>query len=466
MRVDTSNLMWYIRIAIFYERFTAVRRVPLLLPILVFLAAPLAADDVFLVKVSGTIEKGLAAFIDRVMSEAESEDVQAVIIEIDTPGGALDAALVIRDALLYSEVKTIAFINPRAISAGALISLATDHIVMVEGGTIGAATAVDMQGNKASEKVISYFRNEMKATAEKTGRSSELAEAMVDEDVDVEALAPKGKLLTLTTEEAFEQKLAEHKIASINEKDKLAELLKLFELEDSNVVRKEINWAEQAVRWLTYPMVASLLMTLGFLGLIFEFQSPGWGVGGTLALVCLGLFFGSHLIVKLASLSEVLLFAIGLMLVIADLFFVTGFGLLALPGFVLIFTSLFLSLMGPLDLWTWDSAGTAVRPIIAAMLLTLVIGGLMLRRLPKSTTWQRVVLDEQESGYQAAPIEHRSLEGKAGKALTDLRPGGTAEVDGHRVSVTTEGDFLEKNTEVKVVEVEGNRIVVRMVDPA
>ena len=114
------------------------------------ISAPVAAEEVFLVKVSGTIEKGLAAFIGRVMDEAETDGAQAVIIEVDTPGGALDAALTIRDALLYSEVKTIAFINPRAISAGALISFATDHIVMVEGGTIGAATAVDMQGNKAS----------------------------------------------------------------------------------------------------------------------------------------------------------------------------------------------------------------------------------------------------------------------------------------------------------------------------
>ena len=196
------------------------------------------AEDVYLVNVSGTIEKGLAAFIDRVVQEAEEAKVDALIVEIDTPGGALDAALLIRDALLYSETKTIAFINPRAISAGALISLSTDHIVMAEGGTIGAATAVDMQGNKASEKVISYFRNEMKATAEKTGRSPELAEAMVDEDVDIENLAPKGKLLTLTTEEAVEQKLAEYKITSITEADKLDDVLGLYGLEGAQPLRR------------------------------------------------------------------------------------------------------------------------------------------------------------------------------------------------------------------------------------
>ena len=147
---------------------------------LVLSASASAGDTVYLVPVKGTIEKGLAAFISRVMAEAAESDASAVVFEIDTPGGALDAALTIRDAILYSDVKSIAFINPRAISAGALISLATEHIVMAEGGTIGAATAVDLQGKKASEKIISYFRNEMKATAEKRGRPSKLAEAMVE----------------------------------------------------------------------------------------------------------------------------------------------------------------------------------------------------------------------------------------------------------------------------------------------
>ena len=161
-----------------------------------------------------------------------------------------------------------------------------------------------------------------------------------------------------------------------------------------------------------------------------------------------------------------LLFVVGLLLVIADLFFITGFGLLAVPGLVLMFVRIFLSLMGRLDLWTWDTAGVALRPIMISFLLTMVIAAIMLKRLPKSTTWQRVVLNEQETGYHAAPEKHVLLEGKSGQAITDLRPGGTAEFDGQRVSVTTEGDFLEKNVDLRVVEVEGNRIVVRKSDSA
>jgi membrane-bound serine protease (ClpP class) len=421
------------------------------------------AEEVHVAKINGTIEGGVAAFVTRVMEEAEEADAAAVIFEIDTPGGALNAALTIRDAILYSEVNTIAFINPRAISAGALIALATDHIIMVEGGTIGAATAVDLQGNKASEKIISYFRNEMKATAEKTGRPSKLAEAMVDEDVDIEDLAPKGKLLTLTTEEAVENGIAEHKIAEKNESEKLIAVLKHYDLAQASIIHQSTNWAEEAVRWLTHPYLASLLMTLGFLGLIFEIQSPGWGIGGTIGLVCLGLFFGSHLLVDLADWSELLLFLLGITLIFVDLFFIVGFGVLAIPGMVMIFASLFLSLMGRFDLWTWNEVSTALTPMLISLVLTGVLGALILRTLPQSKVWNRLVLDAEEKssdGYVATRTYEDFL-GTTGTAFTDLRPGGTGLFDGHRISISTEGDYLTKNTSITVVEVEGNRVIVR-----
>ena len=422
-----------------------------------------AEGSVYVVPIEGTIEGGLAAFISRVMEEAEAEDVSAVIFEIDTPGGALDAALVIRDAILYSDVKTIAFINPRAISAGALISLATRHIVMVEGGTIGAATAVDMQGKKASEKVISYFRNEMKATAEKTGRPPKLAEAMVDEDVDIADLAPKGKLLTLTSTEAVATKIAETMITATGDGDKLQAVLAHYELDGARITRQSVNWSEQVVRWLTHPIVASLLMSLGFLGLIFEIQSPGWGVGGTIGLICLGLFFGSHLLVQLADWTEVLLFFGGVILVIADLFFIVGFGVLAVPGVILMIAGLFLSLMGRPELWTWESVGIGARPLLLAFLTTVLIAGVMLKMLPRTSAWKWLVLQEEErsdAGYIATG-KHEALLGKEGVAFTPLRPSGTGLIDGRRVNVAADGEFIDRDSRITVVEVEGNRIVVR-----
>ncbi len=434
-----------------------------LIMVLLLPAVCRAQGSVYVVPIEGTIERGLAAFVSRVMDDAEAEGVSAVIFEIDTPGGALDAALVIRDAILYSDVKTIAFINPRAISAGALISLATRHIVMVDGGTIGAATAVDMQGKKASEKVISYFRNEMKATAEKTGRPPELAEAMVDEDVDIEDLAPKGKLLTLTTNEAVATKIAEYRITATGEGEKLQAVLSYYKLDRARVTRQSVNWSEQVVRWLTHPYVASLLMSLGFLGLIFEIQSPGWGVGGTLGLICLGLFFGSHLLVRLADWTEVLLFLVGVILVVADLFYIAGFGMLAIPGVVLMFAGLFLSLMGRPELWTWESVGIGAQPLLLAFVTTILIAGLMFKILPHTSAWNWLVLqaeERSEAGY-IATSNHGALVGKEGVAFTPLRPSGTGLIDGRRVDVAADSEFIEKDSPITVVEVEGNRIVVR-----
>ena len=425
------------------------------------------ATEVHVAKINGTIEGGVAAFVTRVMNEAEAAGVAAVIFEIDTPGGALDAALDIRDAILYSDVKTIAFINPRAISAGALISLAADHIIMAEGGTIGAATAVDMQGNKASEKIISYFRNEMKATAEKTGRSPKLAEAMVDEDVDIEDLAPKGKLLTLTTEEAVEHGIADHKIAEKNESEKLIAVLKHYDLLQASIIHQSVTWAEQAVRYLTHPYLASLLMTLGFLGLIFEIQSPGWGIGGTVGLICLSLFFGSHLLVNLANWTEILLFLLGIALIFIDLFFIMGFGLLGIPGALLIMTSLFLSLMGRFELWTWDDINAVLTPMVISLILTSVLAFFILRSLPDSRMWRRLVLDTEEKaseGYVASPYD--DLLGASGTAFTALRPGGTGLFKNRRISVATEGNFLDKDTPITIVEVEGSRVIVRQAKDA
>jgi len=460
--IDNANNMMYIKSTYLGDAIMIKAALTFFCTILAF-SLSAQAEEVHVAKINGTIEGGVAAFVIRVMEEAEDAGASAVIFEIDTPGGALNAALTIRDAILYSEVNTIAFINPRAISAGALISLANDHIIMVEGGTIGAATAVDMQGNKASEKIISYFRNEMKATAEKTGRPSQLAEAMVDEDVEVEDLAPKGKLLTLTTEEAVKHGIAEHKIGEKNESEKLVAVLKHYKLEQASIVHQTTNWAEQAVRYITHPYVASLLMTLGFLGLIFEIQSPGWGIGGTLGLLCLGLFFGSHLLVNLADWSEVLIFVLGIVLIFVDLFFIAGFGVLAIPGILMIFASLFLSLMGRYELWTWNEISAVLTPMLMSVILTGVLGVLILRSLPRSKMWNRLVLNTEEKsseGYVATRT-YDDLLGATGTAFTDLRPGGTGLFDDRRVSITTEGDYITKNTAVTVIEVEGNRVVVR-----
>src|SRR5262245_5757996 len=217
---------------------------------------------VYIAPVEGIIDLGLAPFLQRVLREATDQAAAAVILEINTFGGRMDAAVLIRDSLLSARVRTVAFVNKRAISAGALISLAAEKIAMADGGTIGAATPVQVglpgaPAQPVEEKTVSYVRTEFRSTAESRKRPPLIAEAMVDADVEIPGLIEKGKLLTLTTEEALQHKIADFRA------DTIEQVLKQLALEGSEVRRATPNWAENLVRFLTHPLVSSLLISLG-----------------------------------------------------------------------------------------------------------------------------------------------------------------------------------------------------------
>jgi len=240
---------------------------------------PRAGSVVYVVPVEGVIDLGLARFVERALDEAAAAGAAAVILEIDTFGGRVDAAVQMRDALLRAKVKAVAFINKRAISAGALISLAAETIVIAEGGTVGAATSVQIRlpgapAKPVEEKTVSYLRKEFRATAESRTRPPELAEAMADADVEIPGVIAKGKLVTLTIEEALQHKLLDFRA------DTLDALLKMLNLSGAEIHHASETWAESLVRVLTHPVVSSILIAVGMLGIIVEIQSPGFGVPG------------------------------------------------------------------------------------------------------------------------------------------------------------------------------------------
>src|SRR5918992_57339 len=268
---------------------------------------------VYVAPIEGMIDLGLAPFVDRVLKEAAEAGAAAVILEINTFGGRVDGAVIIRDALLNARVRTVAFVNKRAISAGALISLAAEKIVMADGGTIGAATPVQLgqpgaPAQPVEEKTVSYVRKEFRATAETRKRPPLIAEAMVDPDVEIPGLIQKGKLLTLTTEEALKHKVADFRAETIES------LLEQLGLAGAEVRRASPNWAENLVRFLTHPVVSSLLITIGMLGIILELRTPGFGLPGGLGVTSLALFFWGHWLVQLVGWEEILLVGSGLLL--------------------------------------------------------------------------------------------------------------------------------------------------------
>jgi len=419
------------------------------------------APVVYVIPIDGVIDLGLAPFVERTLTEATAEQAAAVILEINTFGGRVDAAVLIRDALLRTPVRTIAFVNKRAISAGALIALATTTIAMAEGGTLGAATPVAMgapggPAQPVEEKTVSYMRKEFRATAEARKRPPLLAEAMVDADVEVPGLSEKGKLLTLTTDEALEHKIAEVRA------DTVEAVLMATDLGGADMRRIPQTWAETLVRVLTHPVFSSILLAIGMLGLIIEVQTPGIGLPGGVGLVCLGLFFWGHWLVALAGWEELLLMGTGLVLLVVEIFITPGFGVAGLLGIGALLGGLGLSVVGAGA--TWDVMLRAGGRVAASLLLAVIGAAVMLRALPRLPFGRRLVLEEEltaQAGYASAPESDRRWVGKHGTTLTPLRPAGMAEFDGERVDVVSEGVFLEVGQPIHVLRVDGNRIVVR-----
>lgn len=416
---------------------------------------------VYVAPIEGIIDLGLAPYVQRVLIEATDAGAAAVIFEINTFGGRVDAAVVIRDALLDAPVKTVAFVNKRAISAGALISLAAEKIVMADGGTIGAATPVQMgepggAAQPVEEKTVSYVRKEFSATAEMRKRPPLVAEAMVDADVEIPGLIEKGKLLTLTTEEAIKYKVADFRAQTVEG------VLDQLDLSGARVRPASPNWAEGLVRFLTNPIIGSLLMTVGMLGIILEIRTPGFGVPGGIGIASLALFFWGHWIVQLAGWEELLLFGGGLVLLILELFVFPGFGVAGALGLAALLAGLSMSLFGTGA--SWESILKAVGSVIFSLLLALVGSLVLLRFLPRLPFGRRLILETGLLGGAAggsAPESDTSWLGKSGTAVSPLRPAGIAEIEEQRVDVVSDGELIEPGAPIVVTRVDGNRIVVR-----
>ena len=414
---------------------------------------------VYRIPITGVIELGLAPFVERSLAEAAEQGAVAAVLDIETPGGRIDAAQRIANAVTDAEIPVYAFVNHRAFSAGALISLAADRVYMRPGSVIGAATPVEGTGQKAPEKIVSAMRSEMRALAEARGLDPAVAEAMVDEDIAIEGVVEQGKLLTLTTEEAVELGYA----LEVADYDAL-----LAELgaAGARTVQTEVNWAESLVRFFTHPVVAPFLLSLGFLGLLVEIKTPSFGLAGMAGIGSLALFFGSHYLVGLAGMEEVLLLAAGLILLGVEIFIVPGFGVFGVGGILALLASIYLSLVGQFS--TAADYSEAGLVLSAAMMLVLVSAWALVRSLPDNQRLIRsnIILGgrmSKETGYVSAAIR-ADLVGAEGVTLTDLRPSGSARINGERLDVVADSGWMEAGTPVRVVRAEGYRTLVEAVE--
>jgi membrane-bound serine protease (ClpP class) len=421
-------------------------------------------------KIDGEIGFAESAYVGRLIKAAETQSAAAVMIELNTFGGRVDAAVAIRDALLGAKVHTAVFINRRAISAGVLISLACKSIAIAPGGTIGAATPVmSAPGQEVAqpveEKYLSYFREEMRSTAETNGRNGDLAEAMVDADKEVEGVSEKGKLLTLNTQSALE-----HKIADV-EAETVEEALGKIGF-GGPIVTHERSWSESLVGFLTSAPVASILFLAMMVLAYMEYQTPGFGVFGFGAICCFLILYFGHYMVNLAGWEELLLFALGVALILVEVFAFPGFGVVGALGILSVLASLVMLLMaGDWSDFTFSNpfTGEAVTQVAATALAGLLAVVLLIRWLPHSRSGVlggKLVLDgglASAAGYASHEAAGDDLVGRTGEVVSPLRPAGKARIDGQRLNVETEGDFIAVGETVRVLRREEGRIVVRRV---
>ena len=418
----------------------------------------LPQKKVFLAEITGEIDPRMAPYISRVVSDAENNGAEAIIFRINTFGGRVDAATQIKDAIIESRLLTIAFINNRAISAGSLIALSCRKICMVPGSSIGAATVVDQSGQKQSEKYQSFMRSEMRSTAERNGRRTDVVQGMVDENILVPGINDNNKLITLTSEEAKKYGIADTLVYNLND------CLSAFGLRGAQVIKVSSNWAEDLVGFLNQPLISSILIMLGLVGIFAEIKSPGFGFPVIIGVISLLLFFGSSYILQLASIINIVLFIIGIMLLLLEIFVIPGFAITGVIGIILIIGSIFLSLIGN-NLPYWDSGAVskAVIQLSASLLFAFILIYILAKFLPKSSAFSRLVLSNEEKadqGFVSYPSE-KELLGLEGIALTTLRPSGSAEFNGQKYDVVADWEYIPKGNKVKVIRVEGIKVVVK-----
>ncbi|WP_425515812.1 NfeD family protein [Mesobacillus maritimus] len=405
-------------------------------------------ETIYVVPVEKTVEKGLFAFLERAVSEAEADGASAIIFDVNTPGGAVDAAGEIGKLFTTTDIRTIAFVNKQALSAGAFISLNADEIYMVPGAVMGSAAVIDQSGNAADKKAQSYWLAAMKSAAEESGRDPLYAEAMANDEVDLpEYGAGKGELLTLTTDQALEVGYSDGTVSNLDH------LIETLGYQDPVIKNVEESFAEKLARFITHPVVVPILLSIGSLGLVLELYSPGFGIPGFMGISSLLLFFYGHLVAGLAGYEAIILFVIGLGLIILELF-VPG-GIAGIIGFIAVIGSFFLA------------SGNIVHmgiSLLIALILSVLVSILMVKVLGKKVKFfRKIILTDStstDSGYVSNKTRN-DLVGVEGVTITALRPAGTVKVGDERLDVVSEGGFIQKDKKVKIVKAEGSRIVVR-----
>lgn len=432
----------------------------LLFVFLLFIGFQVAAQKVYVIKIREEIAPQMSHFVELGLEAATMDSADYIVIDMDTYGGALTDADLIRTALLEYPKPVYVYINKNAASAGALISIACDSIYMDRGSNIGSATVVDGEGKPAPDKYQSYMRAMMRSTAETNHRNPEIAESMVGTVVGTDSITV-GKVTAFTTSEAIANSYCEAEIHS------LEELYKRLHLDKATIVTFELDTTNEIVNFFMNPALRGLLLLLIIGGIYFELQTPGVGFPLIAAIVGVVLYFVPSYLNGLAENWEILIFFIGAVLLILEIAVIPGFGVFGLAGLTLMVASLILVALNnnAFDFTfvpegdIYITSGTVLFAFTAGIVLVFVAGN----QFMKSAVFNKISLQEtlaSSDGF-TSNFNTESLIGKQGTSYSVLRPSGKVMIDGTIYDAYSRGEFIEEKKTIEVIEQVGGSLKVK-----
>ena len=429
---------------------------------------------VIIIPVYGEIEDGIVYVVERGINEAENLNAQALILHMDTYGGKVQAAEKIMQALSHVDIPTYTYVDTKAISAGALIAAATRYIYMAPQSQIGDAQIIQVSpvsflgGAKKvdeglKEKIYSATRAIVRSACERNDHDWKLFEAMMDEEVTISNIIDEGKLLTMTSKEAVETGLAEGISGN------MSKFLESIELDSARHIKIKPSTGEKLSRFFSGMTISGILLLLGLGGLFIEFRTPGIGLPGAIGIICLSLFFWGHYSANLSGWIPVILFIIGIILLLLEILVIPGFGIPGISGIICVVSGLLLAMLEwkPGDWSSFPSLNELAVPLVVIALSftgAVALIGIASKYIPAAPFTSRLFLskkmDKKDGYYIHSSLKINELEGKTGVAKTTLRPAGKAKIGGGVFDVVSTGDFIKKGTQIKVIKIDNNHVIV------
>lgn len=393
---------------------------------------------------------------------AEEMGADLILIHMNTYGGMVDAADSIRTKILNSDIPVYVFIDNNAASAGALISIACDSIYMVPGASIGAATVVDQAGEVVPDKFQSYMRSMMRSTAEAKGRNPDIAQAMVDPSIYVAGISDSGKVLTFTSSEAVMHGFCEGKAESIEE------LMAMAGHTEYEITEHELNAMDKVINFLINPMISGVLIMIIIGGLYFELQTPGVGFPLAASVTAATLYFAPLYLEGLASNWEIIIFVIGIILLMVEIFAIPGFGVTGALGILFMVTGLTFAMVESIGPTPFNvnvvQLTKAFFTVIISIFLAMAGSLYLTRKLLTTTAFGHLALDtiqDTSKGFTSATKNYSNMIGKKGVAHSILRPSGKIMIESDIYDATVLSGYVDEGEIIEVVTYHTGQLFVK-----